>query len=108
MHESRPFHLLEDFSRWNAYKIFPATIRAWSILRKEKSDIVITTGAAPGLIITFVAWLQRKETIWIDSIANVEKLSLCGRIAKLFVSRIYTQWPKLATKRIIYSGNVLG
>lgn len=108
MHASQPFHLLEDFSRWNAYKLFPATIKAWRILRKENPDVVITTGAAPGLIIAFVAWLQCKKTIWIDSIANVENLSLCGRLASLFVTRIYTQWPELATKRVIYSGNVLG
>ena len=78
------------------------------ILLKVKPQVVITTGAAPGLIMVFVAALLGKHTIWVDSMANVQHLSLSGRLARHFVSCIYTQWPNLANKKIKYAGNVLG
>lgn len=74
----------------------------------EKPDAVITTGAAPGLVAVFIARLMRKRTVWIDSIANAAHLSLSGRIASHFVSRTYTQWPDLATGRVLFAGNVFG
>jgi UDP-N-acetylglucosamine:LPS N-acetylglucosamine transferase len=76
--------------------------------QKEKPDAIITTGAAPGLICVFAGWLLRRKTIWIDSIANVNRLSLSGRIAALFVSRVYTQWQHLATDKIHYAGDIFG
>jgi hypothetical protein len=46
--------------------------------------------------------------VWIDSIANVEQLSLSGKLAARVAGRTYTQWPHLATGAILYNGNVLG
>lgn len=101
------FFNVSDFSRWNAYKIVPVFFKfAWKFLKKRPTA-VLTTGAAPGLTALLAAKLLGIKTIWIDSIANVEHLSFSGRIASKFVSRIYTQWPELATDKIIYAGNVL-
>jgi len=102
------FQLINDFSRTNAIKIVTAFIQAIRIVRSEKADVIITTGAAPGLVMVFVGWLFRKQTIWIDSLANVEHLSLSGRIASLFVSRTYTQWKGLQDgRKIVFAGNIL-
>ncbi|MDE5594558.1 MAG: hypothetical protein K2I89_03170 [Muribaculaceae bacterium] len=68
---------------------------------------VISTGAAPGFAALMAARVCGVKTIWIDSIANVQRLSASGRIARMFVSRIYTQWPALADEKVIYAGNVL-
>lgn len=106
--EGRSFQLINDFSRTDAVKIVTVFIQAIRIVRNEKPDVVITTGAAPGLVMVFVGWLFRKKTIWIDSLANVEHLSLSGRIASLFVSRIYTQWKGLQNgSKIVFAGSVL-
>ena len=102
------FHLIKDFSRQDAWHLLPAFFQDLSILRKEHPDVVMTTGAAPGLIVLFAAWLLRYKTVWIDSIANADHLSFSGRIAKHFASRVYTQWPDLADKGIIYYGTVYG
>ena len=40
----------------------------------------------------------RSRTIWIDSIANVEKLSSSGAAARLVADVWLTQWPDLARK----------
>lgn len=106
MVEGKKYYLTTDFSRSDAWKLIPAFFRQLDVIRKEKPDAIITTGAAPGLICVFAGWLLRRKTIWIDSIANVNRLSLSGRIAALFVSRVYTQWQHLATDKIHYAGDI--
>ncbi|MDR0614395.1 MAG: hypothetical protein LBF82_00250 [Lactobacillales bacterium] len=106
MVEGHKFYTMTDFSRWDFHKLFRVFFQAAKIIWKEKPDIVITTGAAPGMIALFVAKLFGKRTIWVDSIANVEKLSLSGKIASKFAAKTYTQWESLATPRILYAGNV--
>ncbi len=101
------FYSIADFNRNNMRGVFNALHSLWLIMRKEKPDVVISTGAAPGLMGLMVAKCFGIKTIWLDSIANVEELSLSGKIASKFCSRVYTQWPELAVGKIIYAGNVL-
>lgn len=107
MVKGHTFHTLIEFSRWNWYKLFPAFIHDLQLIKKEKPDVVITTGAAPGLIVLFAAFCLRKKTIWIDSIANINNMSFSGRIASKFATYTYTQWKELETKKIKYAGNVI-
>lgn len=108
MVEGHSFYSIQDFSRWDAYKIIPVCWKTLRIIAKESPNVIITTGAAPGLIALLSAKLLGKKTIWIDSVANVEKLSLSGKIASKFASRIYTQWKHLANEQVHYAGNVFG
>ncbi|SBV95740.1 oligosaccharide biosynthesis protein Alg14 [uncultured Dysgonomonas sp.] len=106
MVEGNRFYSIDDFSRWNAYKVVPVFFQAIKILRKEKPCAVITTGAAPGLITLFAAKLFGIKTFWVDSVANIQGLSLSGRIASKFVTQAYTQWQELASDKVLYKGNV--
>jgi len=106
--EGESFYTVSDFSRSDCFGIVPALCQAVRIMLKEKPDVVVTTGAAPGLVAVFVAMLLRKRTVWIDSMANAIRLSLSGRIASHFVSRTYTQWRHLATERVLFAGNLFG
>ena len=108
MVEGKQFYKIEDFSRWDAYKILPALLKAIKLLKKSKPSVVITTGAAPGLVCLLAAKLCGIKTIWIDSIANVEHLSASGRIAKKIADKVYTQWPDLAERGVVYKGNIFG
>ena len=98
--------MIQDFNRKNAWRLLPALFRVFRILKHERPDAVITTGAAPGVVFVMVAWLLRYKTIWVDSIANVARLSASGRIARRFASRVYTQWPNLAQENVIYAGTI--
>lgn len=106
--EGKKYYLATDFSRSDAWKLIPTFFRQLNIIRKENPDVIITTGAAPGLICVLAGWLLRRKTIWIDSIANVNHLSLSGRVASLFVCRVYTQWQHLAKDKIHYAGDIFG
>lgn len=106
--KGRRFYMIDDFSRTDARRILTVLGQALRIIRRERPDVIITTGAAPGLVMAFTGWLLRKRTIWIDSLANVRRLSLSGRIASLFVSRVYTQWEGLQRLgKVYFDGNVL-
>jgi len=107
MVEGHTYYTVSDFSRWNFYKLVPVFFQAVRIIRKEFPNTVITTGAAPGLIFLFAAKLSGKKTVWIDSVANVLHLSMSGRIASKFASKVYTQWEGLSSKKIFFVGSVL-
>ena len=107
MVEGQKFHLISDFSRSDAWKLVPAFFHILKIVWQEKPDAIITTGAAPGLVCLMVGRLLGRKTIWIDSLANAEKLSMSGRIASKIASKTYTQWEELAVGNIHYAGNVL-
>lgn len=102
------FYRVVDFSRSDAYRIFQAFWQAWRALRRSRPELVVTTGAAPGLVVLLAARLMGVRAVWVDSIANVERLSMCGRVASHVASACYTQWPELACGRVKYAGNVLG
>ena len=73
---------------------------AWQLVRillRERPDVVVTTGAAPGVVALLVAkCLLRARTIWIDSIASVETLSLSARLARPVADAWLVQWAHLA------------
>lgn len=108
MVEGHQFYQMADYSRWDAWKLIPSFFQLMKIIRKEHPVAILTTGATPGLTCLLAGKMLGKKTIWVDSIANVKHLSLSGRIASKFASRIYTQWKDLATSNITYAGNILG
>lgn len=67
----------------------------WIMLTK-RPDVVISSGAAPGFFAVMLGKLFGAKTIWIDSIANAEELSLSGKKVGPFADMWLTQWPNLA------------
>jgi UDP-N-acetylglucosamine:LPS N-acetylglucosamine transferase len=102
------FYDVPDANRWNKMQVLKMAVQVFRIMRREKPDVVISTGAAPGLLGMIAGRAVGAKTVWIDSIANVERLSLSGKLASHVASRTFTQWPHLATATVFYNGNVLG
>ena len=104
------FIKVTDFSRWNIYRMPRALFDFLRIIRAERPDAIITTGAAPGLTALIAAKIAGGvKTVWIDSVANAEQLSASGRMALFVADRVYTQWENLADgKKIMYAGNIFG
>jgi UDP-N-acetylglucosamine:LPS N-acetylglucosamine transferase len=101
------FHTVPDASRSSVYKLLKCIVRISGLILFLRPQVIITTGAAPGLLGIFVGKILGIKTIWIDSIANVDKLSLSGLIALWTADKVYTQWEHLASPKITYSGNIL-
>jgi UDP-N-acetylglucosamine:LPS N-acetylglucosamine transferase len=106
MVEGSNFFSITDGSRWSKLKLILSFLEVFKIIYREKPAVIITTGAAPGLMAILSGKLLGIRTVWIDSVANVDELSMSGKIALKFANRVYTQWPNLATDKIIYAGNV--
>jgi UDP-N-acetylglucosamine:LPS N-acetylglucosamine transferase len=105
--EGSKFYCVPDANRWNKFKLVKIFMMLFKIVFNERPKFVISTGAAPGLMALMAGKMLGIKTIWIDTIASAEKLSLSGRIALKFVDRLYTQWPDLSGPKIIYAGNIL-
>ena len=61
-----------------------------------RPKVIITTGAAPGYLAVMVGRILGARTCWIDSLANVEELSLSGKKAQRWTDLWLTQWQELA------------
>jgi UDP-N-acetylglucosamine:LPS N-acetylglucosamine transferase len=93
------FYLVTDATRRSAWKIPLLALQIGRILLREKPDVVVTTGAAPGLVALAVAkTLPSARTMWIDSIANAERMSTSGQHARRFADVWLSQWPDVAGK----------
>ncbi len=90
------FYVVNDATRWNKFAMLVMAMRLLLIILRERPDVVVTTGAAPGYFaLRFGRWLGAR-TIWLDSIANADELSMGGRIAGPHADLWLTQWEHLA------------
>ena len=90
------FYVVNDSNRWNKLALLRTAYKLAWIFWKERPDIVVSTGAAPGYIALRIARLLKKRTVWLDSVANVEQLSLSGLKIGRYADLWLTQWPHLA------------
>ena len=88
--------IIPDGSRTNILGIFKIIICLWKVETEFLPDVVVTTGAAPGLIGVVIGWLIGAKTIWLDSIASSEHASLSGRLAQPCATLWLTQWEDVA------------
>lgn len=81
---------------------------SWVMLR-FRPRVVVSTGAAPGVAAIWIGRLLGARTIWIDSIANSEKISLSARLVAGQAHVRLTQWPHLVDQEanLHYIGAVL-
>ena len=92
------FYVVNDATRWNVLGLSLLAVRiAWIVFR-ERPDVVVTTGAAPGYFAVRIGRLLGARTAWVDSVANTRNLSLSGRIVTSLAARTYTQWPAVAER----------
>jgi UDP-N-acetylglucosamine:LPS N-acetylglucosamine transferase len=101
------FYTVQDANRWNKIRLARTTLKIGWVVLRERPDVVISTGAAPGYLAMRIAKVLGARTLWVDSVANVEELSLSGKLASSMADVCLTQWPHLAEGRVSYEGAVL-
>jgi hypothetical protein len=90
------FYAVDDATRWNKLALIRLALQLAWIMLKEKPNVVVSTGAAPGYFAVLLGRWFGARTIWIDSMANIEELSLSGARAGRYADLWLTQWPHLA------------
>jgi len=68
---------------------------AWKILRKEKPDLILSTGAGPAVPFAIVGKVLSVPNIFIETFTRVSKPSLSGRIMYRLADRFFYQWRPL-------------
>jgi UDP-N-acetylglucosamine:LPS N-acetylglucosamine transferase len=105
----RPVRVIPDASR-DEPLLFPLLLASvLRLLADFRPRIIVSTGAAPGLIALAAGKAAGCRTVWIDSIANAETLSLSGRLAARCADVRISQWPAVADANpgVRYLGRVL-
>lgn len=102
------FYAVPDASRWNKLALLAQAVKIFFLLHYIQPDVVISTGAAPGFFGLFFAKKMNLKTIWVDSLANVEQMSLSGLKVKPYADLWLTQWQHLsASNGPYFYGTVL-
>ncbi len=95
--EGETFYAVPDGSLWNKLRLIWQALYVLALLIYLRPQIVISTGASVGFFALFFAKKMRIKTIWVDSLANVEQMSLSGQKVKPYADLWLTQWEHLAT-----------
>ena len=102
------FYVVNDATRWNKFGLMLCALRLLWVLIRERPDVVISTGAAPGYLALALGRMMGARTCWLDSIPNSEKLTRSGEAVRRWATLWLTQWPHLATPDgPRYEGSVL-
>jgi exopolysaccharide biosynthesis glucuronosyltransferase PssD len=99
--------IVVDATEWQRLLLVKLALQLVWIIVRVRPHVVVTTGAAPGLMAVIAGRMVGARTMWVDSIANVEEISKSGRIARRIASRCLTQWPDLADDGVVHAGSVL-
>ena len=91
-----PARIVPDCNRdrpWQAARCAAAIGRE---VARHRPHVVISTGALPGVIALGLGKAARARTIWVDSVANAEEMSMSGRLARRVADLWMSQWPEVA------------
>jgi UDP-N-acetylglucosamine:LPS N-acetylglucosamine transferase len=69
---------------------------AWSILRRERPDLMLSTGAGVAVPFGLVGRLRGIPFVFVETGTRVHRPSLSGRIMYWLASRFFYQWPELS------------
>lgn len=98
------FRVVTEATRDNKLRLIRMFIQIFWIMLWIRPDAVVTTGAAPGVA---AVWLGRRfgaRTLFVDSVAACEEISLSGKLALPHSDAFLTQWQHLASGRVEFHG----
>lgn len=103
-----PASIVPDCNRNEKLAIVRATFAIGAAILKRRPHVVVSTGALPGVIALAIGRMIGARTIWIDSVANAEEMSMSGRLARRFAHLWLSQWEHVAAAEgAEYDGAVL-
>ena len=82
-------------NRWRKLRLIRQCLEICAVVLRVRPNVVITTGAAPGYLAIRLGKLIGARTVWVDSIANAQEMSLSGQKAGRHSDMWLTQWDHL-------------
>lgn len=92
----------------NLINFFRNLILAWSVLGRERPDMVLSTGAGVAVPFLLVGRVLGMKTVYVESVTRIRDLSLSGKLIYHFVHLFFVQWAELAARypKSVYGGRV--
>lgn len=92
----------------NLKNLIRNTFLAVKILKKEKPDLLISSGAAVAVPFFYIAKLMGKKLIYIEVYDRIDKPTLTGRLVYPIVDSFIVQWEeqKMVYKKAVNFGSV--
>lgn len=89
-------YIVPDCNRDKPVKAAISALRIALLIVRLRPDVIISTGALPGVIALAIGRRMGARTIWVDSIANAEEFSMAGKKAQRHADLWISQWPIVA------------
>lgn len=106
--EGHRFYRFRDANRQHKLALLLQVVKIAWILLRVRPDVIVSTGASCGYVAIRIGRILGARSLFIDSIANAERLSLSGHMACRHANLMLTQWPHLASPDgPKYEGSVL-
>jgi UDP-N-acetylglucosamine:LPS N-acetylglucosamine transferase len=92
----------------NVPNLFRNLRLAWTVIRRYKPDVILSTGAALAVPFFVVGRLLGVRLIYVESFTRVHRPALSGRLVYPLTDAFFVQWPTSShRKRAIYAGSVV-
>jgi beta-1,4-N-acetylglucosaminyltransferase len=73
-------------------------LKAAAILRREKPDVIVSSGAAPAVPFFFIGKLRRAtRTVFVECIDRVDNATLTAKLVRPVTDLYLCQWPQQLT-----------
>jgi UDP-N-acetylglucosamine:LPS N-acetylglucosamine transferase len=103
-----PAAIIPDCNRDEKLQILRSAAAILGHVRRFRPDVIISTGALPGVIALAMGRMMGARTIWVDSVANAEEMSMSGKLARRVAHLWMSQWEHVAREAgAEYAGAVL-
>lgn len=93
---SERFVRIADFSLFQLWRMPVCAVQLAAALIRLRPCVIISTGAAPGMLALVLGRLTGARCIWVESLTSTDELSLSGRLAGRVAHLWLTQWEHLA------------
>lgn len=102
-------YLVPNMAR-NPVEFLKNLVRVHRIFRRERPDVIFSTGAEIAIPVVLVGKLFRAKTIYVECGAQVVHPSVTGRVMYWLADAFFVQWPELLAAygpRARYAGSLI-
>lgn len=91
------FYAVLEANRWQKLRMIGQFFGVVWVLLRVRPDAIVSTGSSPGFFAVCLGKIfLRARTVWVQSIADTEGMSMSGSLAGRFADLWLTQWEHLA------------
>lgn len=79
----------------NLKNLLKNTVLAWKILRKEKPDLIVSSGAAVAVPFFYLGKLFGAKTVYIEVFDRIDASTLTGKLVYPVTDKFVVQWEEM-------------